>query len=381
MGGEKMKVAIITITNGQNYGNRLQNYALQQTLCKLNIEAETIKLLTFRELPMWKCKTMVKRFVKFVIKYHYERYSGKCYRVRNFREFDNKYIKLSKVKISKNKIPKDLNSMYGYFICGSDQVFNCNFDTVADNIKNHLASFAYHDKRISYAASFGTDNVAPGYEDIFARELNKFKAISVRENSGVDIVRKITGRDDAQVVLDPTMLLTTDEWKSIARKPSYINRNKFIVTYFLGGRSAVMKAYLDRISSIFDAKVINLEIDCLDDTAIENLDVFASAPDEFVWLIENAECVLTDSFHATVFSILFHKPFCVFDRTEFGKDNNMQGRIETLLEMFDLKGFYDDLNNPTVVPCEYPTDNFENVLSRERGKSFDFLKNALEIDR
>jgi hypothetical protein len=377
-----MKVAIITITDGQNYGNRLQNYALQEVLKKFNIEIETIRLLTYKDLSMLqKFKTMVKRIIKFIIKYHYDSYIGKSKRIIAFNRFNEKYINFSNEKIRKNKIPKNFSSRYEYFICGSDQIFNANFDIVAENIKSHLATFAFPEQRIAYAASFGTDNVASGYEDIFASELSKFKNISVRENSGVDIVRKISGRDDAQVVLDPTMLLTADEWKSIARKPSYINKGKFIVTYFLGGRSEVMKAYLDRISNVFDAKVINLEIECLGDSSIENLDVFATAPDEFVWLIENAECILTDSFHATVFSMLFHKPFCVFDRTGFGKGNNMGGRIETLLGMFDLKEFYDDLNNPTVVPRKYPTDNIENVLSRERDRSLEFLKNALEIDK
>jgi hypothetical protein len=71
----------------------------------------------------------------------------------------------------------------------------------------------------------------------------------------------------------------------------------------------------------------------------------------------------------------------VFERKAVEKGNNMGGRIETLLGMFDLKEFYDDLNNPTVVPCEYPSDDIENVLSRERGKSLDFLKNALGVDK
>lgn len=366
------KIAILTITDGQNYGNRLQNYALQKVLTGLGFDVETIKRKTWRDLRgIKKYKQLIKKMIKVVLGYPCGRYHK--LRVRSFEKFNNRYLKFSDVVLSDNRYPSGLSERYDYFVVGSDQVWNAGFRIIYEDIKNHLAFFAESQQRISYAASFGTDKIAPGYEDVFKEELPKFKAVSVREISGVRIARECGV--EATVVIDPTMLLTGSQWLEIAKKPSYIEDEPFILTYFLGDRDDELNDYIRRISE--GKKIVNLEIESVLDDKISSVDEYCSAPDEFVWLAANADCIITDSFHATVFSILFHRPFCVFERKAINDSYKMGSRLDTLLELFHLDRFHDSNRSFSVIPEEYVTDEIEQILMTERKKSMEFLRSAL----
>lgn len=217
------------------------------------------------------------------------------------------------------------------------------------------------------------------FQDLYKKELSTYKAISVRETSGVSIIKNTCARDDVEVVLDPTMMLTDEEWRKLEQKPKYANDQKFVVTYFLGGRSQKIRTYIENVAKKYKANTINLEIEFLRDDRIENNKVFETTPDEFLWLIDHAECVLTDSFHATVFSILFHKPFCTFERQAVEKGNRMSGRIETLLGKFGLLQYYNSIDEPWQMPEEYEQSHIESVLQKERELSSHFLRKALEV--
>lgn len=172
------------------------------------------------------------------------------------------------------------------------------------------------------------------------------------------------------------MMISTDQWRKIETKPNYVN-GKFIVSYFLGGRGEKVTQYIQKIASNYDADVVNLESEFLQDIQIENPAMFISSPDEFVWLMDHAESVLTDSFHATVFAILFHRPFCTFERVAAEKENDMGSRIKTLLELFHLTQYYGNLEHPDTEPGFYDADNVERILNDKRKESLDFLKSAL----
>lgn len=373
-----MKVAIITITDGQNYGNRLQNYALQQLLKKTGAEVVTIQRRTSRDL---RGIAKIKKDFKHGIKILLGNPSDKWRRVRRkrFNEFNKKYIKFSNEILENNQAPNGLKDKYDYFVCGSDQVWNAHFDIIQEDIKNYLAFFARSQQKISYAASFGTDDIALGYERIFSKYLSDFKAISVRENSGIELVRKTCGRENIEVVLDPTMMINAEEWAKVSKKPNHISKEKFIVTYFLGGRGENVKKYIETIEKIYQCKAHNLEIEFKIDKEISSPLDFVTAPDEFVWMIQHAECVLTDSFHATVLSILFHKPFCVFERNADEMGNNMGSRIETLLAKFELLQYRGTLNNMNIYPGNYSGKAVDDILYKERQKSMKFLSTALGV--
>lgn len=375
-----MKTAIITITDGANYGNRLQNYALQTVLTSLGGKCDTLRRRTSRDKSALQNTVVI---MKDCCKAILGRKTGKIYRIRKqrFEAFNNKYINWSSEVLQNNTAPDGLSGKYDYFVCGSDQVWNTKFDVIKEDILNYLSFFAEPQKRISYAASFGTDKVDEAYQETFKKELSKFKAISVREGAGVDIVSKLAGKQ-AQLVIDPTMLLTVQDWKKVFKKPSYIKDNEtFLVTYFMGGRDAETRQYIDRVKREMNCDtVIDLDVEFIERNSIENEDVFCTSPDEFLWLVYNSKAVLTDSFHASVFSLLFHKPFCVFERKATEKGNNMGSRIDTLLGYFGLECMKDDINAPTKIPQLYDGNMVDECLNARREESLGFLKQALDIN-
>ena len=366
-----MKIAILTMAYGTNYGNRLQNYALQELLRGIGLSTDTLhhKLEPTTTL----CRKIIrflKRCIKKVIRCNYEQ----AIRNRLFRKFDHEYVQWGKVSLSLNVAPAYLPDAYDYFIVGSDQVWNANFGDVRANINNFLATFVPPEKRISYAASFGTSQIAEGYEDLFKAELPKFKAISVREQEGVRLVEKCGA--EATLVLDPTMMLNQTEWDKLASRPKFISDEPFIATYFLGGRSQKLDEYIKTVAD--GRRIVNLYAEFTPREKIEDIAAFTAPPDEFVWLIAHADCVLTDSFHGSVFSILYHRPFKVFERLINGKSGGMESRIDTLLGTFGLETCRGDINAPSGAPANCDWDKVETILAEKRKESMDFLLNALK---
>lgn len=369
-----MTTAIITIAYGENYGNRLQNYALQETLKGLGLETVTVRhQLKMGETGFRKILRHIKNTVKIILGKPYGK--SRRLRVKRFRVFNSKNIVYSKEVLGNNAASESLDNRYDYYIVGSDQVWNTEFGDISSNINNFLASFTDGSKRIAYAASFGQNYIPQQYKRLFEKELPKFKAISVREASGVPLVESCGA--EAEVVLDPTMMLTTKSWDKLSKKPKYVDDSAFIVTYFLGGRSETIEAYITQVAN--GRKIYNLESEQLSDEKIKNLDIYLTTPDEFVWLFAHADCILTDSFHGTVFSILYHRPFMVFDRIVNGKKSGMESRIDTLLSTFHLEQCRGNIDNPCGEPVDGDWDEVEKILATERDKSINFLKKALDL--
>lgn len=369
-----MKAAIITIAYGENYGNRLQNYAMQETLKKLGLETATLRhQLTVGETGTRRLLRSIKNIAKRILGRPYGKYRNM--RAKRFKSFNRKNIVYSKEVLGKNTAPGLLNNEYDHFIVGSDQVWNTEFGDISSNINNFLATFADGSKRIAYAASFGRSYIPQQYKTLFDSELPKFKAISVREVSGVPLVESCGA--EAMAVLDPTMMLSAKLWDELAKKPKYVDNSAFIVTYFLGKRSETVDAFISKVAN--GRRIYNLESEQLSEEWIRNLDIYLTTPDEFVWMIAHADCVLTDSFHGTVFSILYHRPYMVFDRLINGKKSGMESRIDTLLDTFHMEQCRGNMDTPVGEPIGGDWSEVDRILSVEREKSLTFLKNALEI--
>lgn len=373
-----MKIAIITITNGANYGNRLQNYALQNTLVELGHEVQTIQMKTSKEFF---CKNAVifhlKRFVKRIVRGE----SNKNYHFRKikFDAFNERYVCLSRYALKCSKAPTKIESDYDLFVFGSDQIWNPRIPLIKESIEGYLGEFVTSKKKVAYAASIATDDIPETYIPLFAKALPKFEQITVREESGYTIMSNMFGID-APVVLDPTMLLDADVWRRIENKPSYMGKERFIVTYFLSGRNETISDYIQRVASLYGVdRVINLDFEFLNDKQIENSDYFATDPCEFLWLIDNAECVLTDSYHGSVFSVLFHKPFTVFERHAVDKDNNMVSRLYTLLNRFELEEQIDSVGSPSKRPYFPEGEAVDKIIATERNASIEILKKMCSV--
>lgn len=349
------KTAIITICDNSNYGNRLQNYALDKVLSNLNLNNVTLWNQSENSLKS-KIKLIGKQILAINNLHYRKNISFEMFTRKNI---SNKYVDLDKLE--------QISNEFDYFIVGSDQIWNYNFGHAKD--KDFL-KFADYNKTISYAPSFGISNIDDEWKDKITKGLNNIKYLSVREDRGSEIIKELTNRD-AQVVLDPTLLLSKDEWYKIQKKPKKMINKKYILTYFLGGKSQQLKSEISKLKLQNNLEVINV-------CDIEDKKFYACGPSEFLYLFNHAELVLTDSFHACVFSMIFDKSFYVFDRNSKGM-KSMNSRLDTLLTTFKqeqrkvntLEGIKD------VFECNY-SESYE-VLKIKQKESMDFLKNALGI--
>lgn len=348
------KIGIYTLQD-RNFGNRLQNYATQIILQKqgynvVSFSNSKLSNKILREICrndfVYYLFLTLKRKIRSVIKQD----SGNQF--NNFNKnisFTSDYIGKSDFKVGKG---------YYSIIAGSDQVWNTTFDWLSFN---SFLPFR-HSRKISFSASFGVDSVP--YDQQIVDCLNDFKALSVREEAGAKIIKDLTGRD-ATVLVDPTMLLTKDEWRKVSKKPRGAKEG-YILTYFLSPKCDEAITKLEEIRE--DKEVYEL-LNPNDKVA------GTAGPSEFLWLFEHADLILTDSFHACVFSFLFNKPFIVYDRN--WNEGNMNSRLETLLSKFSLERKYANSGLPNDIWEHDYTEGYKQ-LEIERNKAIDFLKKALE---
>lgn len=368
------KVAVITLNGYFNYGNRLQNYALQEVLKSLGFYAETLVVKTrpkepaplknrFINLIKSPPDEIAKRLIyKFLVKKREDKLNE--IRTRLFRKFTRKFIRETDYGIFADDVPEFLSDKYDYFIAGSDQVWNPAYTKGASV---YFLAFANQDKRIAYAPSFGVSQIAPEYQEKYKKMISDIPFLSVREDEGANIIKNLTGRE-APVLLDPTLLLTKEQWLRVAKKAKFKPEGKYIVTYFLGG---MPEEYKKRIKKLAEKK--RLKLVSLGDIKEK---YYLSGPDEFIDYISGCRAVITDSFHGTVFSIIFGKPFAVFDRAG---NLPMASRIDTLLNKFNLQDR--KIGNMSLEKDLFTVDfsRIPHMLEAERKKSLDYLKKALNI--
>lgn len=345
------RAGIITLFGEYNFGNRLQNYAVQEVLKKRGIEPETIKYVGLEDdVPVIKNQKDKDRLIKF-------------------KKF-NENIDFAKDTLYKEyEVPKSIVEGYDYIVMGSDQIWNFTFDKIFSD--KALGTFVPKEKRVSLSASFGVDfTPEEGTElyEICKNGLSDIKNISVREDAGKEIVKKLTGREDVEVLIDPTMMLDESDWEKVMKKPDNLKTDKYILKSFLGNAS---KEALKEIKRV--AKENNCEIIDVSDKKSPYYDI---GPAEFLYLEKNAFIVVTDSFHACVFSILFSTPFVVFKR-EGGNLKSMYSRIETLLEKFDMKNrVFDKKITSDIFNNDYTKAH--KILKKEQEKANNFLQIAFE---
>lgn len=338
-----MKTGIVTIQS-VNYGNRLQNYALQQVLAGFGFNVESLRREPYG-LPQ-RLKRVVRRAIKDD-------------KTTAFHRFDTANVAMSSWVLSQNRISPSLISAYDAFVIGSDQVWNPDFDF---NSELEYLPMVPPAKKIAYAASFGVSRLDTNLERT-AKLLNDIPCISVREQAGADIVAGLTGRE-VPVVLDPTMLLTVKDWSVVSAKPKAVASSKpFLFKYVLGDDVNEV-----RIAAIAAKRGYEV-IDVMDDS-------LKVGPAEFVWLVANSSLVCTDSFHASVFALLHHKPLAIFERVSSDKD--MSSRFDTLCSLFGLVGHRSNEND---FGCDavFGTDwkAFECRLAELREFSLNWLKESL----
>lgn len=384
-----MKFGIITLVS-DNYGNKYQNYAVEQLLSEYG-EVETFRLdglytappsagipLTQKLTPAYIREVLIARPMYqydincvdrgilynniYAQRHSQELLDRKKRRSDAIADFSKDHLHISEKVLNYENTVDGFIEGYDYFICGSDQIWNPSYSTTS---KLAFCAFA-PEKTICLSPSFGVSSIPEYRKQEYAQWLKPLKSLSVRENAGQKIIRELTGRD-AEILVDPTMALPIDKWNALCKKPSVQLPERYVLCYFLG---RVDKSYRKRINDF--AKKNGLPVVMLFD--IFTPEYYMLNPAEVLYAIRNAEYVLTDSFHGTVFSILYHRNFYVFNRNE-GK-SSMHSRLETLLDTFH---FQDRLYTYKHQDLSEDRWNFvEEVLQKERSRTKQYLETSFQ---
>ncbi len=272
-----------------------------------------------------------------------------------FVRFNHEKIIKSRYVLNKNKINDAFCAAYDYYICGSDQIWNPEFHF---NSSVEYLPRVSAEKKLTYAASFGVQTLSGEAFEFAHRNIQTFRGdhLSVREDSALNIL-KMMGVAQASVVLDPTLLLDKDKWLQLEQVPEFTVPETYVLSYMLGNAErAEAQCYADENG-----------MELIDIYNTNNYDHYAIGPREFVYLIRHASAIYTDSFHAMVFSVIFHKELRLYMRT------GMTSRIETLMKM---------IGRDEVLKTRRLKD-YEGVDERIRAgrqKSIEFLKTRIAAD-
>lgn len=350
-----MRIAQLTLDGYFNYGNILQKFALHYTLKKFADFTEVLWINSgnafFAETgagtPKMQC-VLRKESDDYLQNFRLRA----AVRSSKFKDFENLNIQ------TRFDFPyfQEIADDYDFFVVGSDQVWRPAW------VPSFL-EFVPREKKVSYAASIGINVIPDDKKEFMRRGISDFNYISVREESAIKIVKDLTGRDDAILVLDPVLLLTAEEWLSIAQKPTWFKgrySRGYVLTYHL---SKLPPPQCQILADKLDLPIINL----LD---TDNYNHFTTGPAEFVWLFANASLVCTNSFHGMAFSTLFKHPFVLN-----GLRSQNDPRLISFLKLFGLGDRF--------TPEDPMTIDFtrrDEVLPIEREKAFRFLSEAFGID-
>lgn len=364
-----------------NYGACLQAYALSNTITSLGMECTILK---YTELEGYYGDSIAERVKNSTLyntvrclldkKYRKTFKLGKIRRP-NFQSFRKKYLPLSTEAYNEHSDLSDKG--FDAVVCGSDQIWNPTFYG-ACNPFYYLSFVPKGVSKIAYAPSIGLSDIPECYTDDFKKYLSDFKAISVRENNAVELVKKYADKE-AKWVLDPTMLLDGSAWSKLI--DNKIIEKPYIFCYLFGTQDY----YKDAIENIRNKTGLEVVIIPFSERDLTNeyTKIYKAGPIEFLSLIKNAEYVLTDSFHATVFSLLFERPFYTLLRDNDNEEKSMNSRIYSLLSMVDKQERCVLKNNVLDFKIE-PILDYGCVRSRLkqlRDDSINFLQNALEAEK
>jgi len=342
-----MKISIITYWNTRsNYGSLLQNYALQTFLRSLGFETFLIRTdipLGCSRLDYYKSLLQKGGFFSLACYFKSRLLCKTAQKIlsenkndekRKFSDFVDKNLNPTKIFRSLSELVSDCPAAEIY-IAGSDQVWNTygeNYGAVFEQIKAYLLSFAPDSaKKISCAASFGKSSLNMEFESLFRKELSGFDFISCREKSGVEICKRL-GFENAVLQQDPTMLLSADEYNKIAAK-TLAPKKPYILLYLLGNDTDFSICKFKRF-----AKSKNLDVVYVPANEAQRINFDRKtypAVEEWLGLYGNASAVVTNSFHGTVFSLIFNRPFLSLHQS--GKFESQNVRIDSLLEDFGLR--------------------------------------------
>ena len=391
------KLAILTLVIN-NYGTKLQSYALCKAIKSLNLvepevvnlqgawHGSTVKISRKKQLidvlKTYKLKSIKKiyDFVRFSYEYKKIRANGDTYKEAVAKMDDlyssfDKNIPYTKEQYTLEDVRAGKLSKYDIVLVGSDQVWN---GPRVGCLDVYMCDFL-HQKRsaLSYAASFAINSIPDNLVDEYTKYIQNMQTLLVREAKGVELCKQL-GRDDAKHVVDPTLLLEGKDYEELTSKPTdLVGSDDFILVYSL---TTSMKIYEEasKLAERYNCKMAMLKRGAHPPIAssFKNaVDLIEVGPSEFMSLIKYAKCVVTGSYHALQFSLLFHSNFYIY----LDDANAENSRLVSALSMFGLEKqlYYETSSLPKVLP-QINYDVVEPIIQAKRAESMALLRESIE---
>ena len=382
-----MKIGILTQPLHKNYGGLLQNYALQQVLLKSGYDVETINHQSYYEMNFRRFASRCLQWIKHII--NPSRYKAPSYRIKQnevaeirklTNQFIKKYIRCSRQITKKTEFEDLLNeNKYSALIVGSDQCWRPLYNRFLSVMYLDFAKNVNDIKRLSYAASFGSDiwEYSPELTKQCSDLIKRFDLITVREESGIELCKKYLGVD-AMHVLDPTMLLSKDDYINLIFQNSE-SESEGTLFYYILDPSDRNKAFVEKVADFLSLKAFKVlpkkqaEIRTKDDIKYHIEDCVY--PSVITWLraFLDAKMVICDSFHGCVFSIIFNKPFWVI-----GNEGRGNTRFDSLLNTFGLQDRLISVSDTFDYDKKIDWDKVNSILEERRMISKSLLLEALK---
>lgn len=367
------KVGILTWHDPTNCGSALQAYALHYYLHQNGIDARIIRYVPqwcrgdYMQMPwrMLSLKQIIKRLFKecLLLFYTIIPYSLQK-KVSPFFPFYNQHCTMTEPCTEENI--EEICRSFTTIISGSDQIWNPNH---IDPI--FLQNFQTHPlNKISYAASLGGKTMPEELIPLYKESLKSFSAISVRENDGRELINQLGY--SAAIHIDPTLLIDASHYRAIAKPALYIKK-PFAFCYFLS-TDQEYKMQVQEYVKKHHLEAIGFSADHEDYIWMKKVDIMS--PLEWLWLIDNAEVVLTNSYHATILSLILHTPFFTFLRFDARSKKSQNARLEQLNSYFEISDYLVDTKIPDL-PV-YPFSKFEERLPNLRQKANEYLMKNIE---
>ena len=387
------KVAIVSCYFQHNYGSMLQAYATQMALDKLGYENETINISGFNseikrakilyfakasltsDILLSKAGMAKNVLIKRISRSKYA--TNSKIRAEKFDSFSKAKFKLSRIYHSKAELGDACPEKYSAVVVGSDQLW------LPGNIAADYYTLNFVPKTvntIAYATSFGQSSLPKDSAEKASVFLKRIRHIGVREESGQKLVKQLTGRS-VPVVCDPTLLFTGNEWMSIQVNEPIV-KGRYILCYFLGNNPP-HREFAKRLKAETGCKIIaltHLDEYVKSDEGYADSTPYDIDPADFLNLIRNAEYVCTDSFHCSVFAILYKRQFFTFRRYNRNTKQSTNSRLDTLFHSTGISGRL-LTGNEKIRDCLKIDTNFDLVhkkLQLFREESYNYLKTALQ---
>ena len=365
---KSLDIKIVTCHDVNNFGASLQAYALQTYL---ELQGHHVQIVDYK--PRYHStgyiKSGLKGGLRGVVKKIYSLIINQSHRERNrkFRQFTDSRLHLTP---KYNYIQELMTSQMDadVFIAGSDQIWNSLYLIGRDPVF-YLDFVKKGVRKVAYAPSLTIPENDRRVEYLYHKELPEFDFISVRENSSLPFIQKI-GRSDAEVVCDPVLLLSVQEWDRLIPKHELVDGEYLLVYDFDNNQQIATIARI--IAEKRKLKIINISIDTLRDLGHKRSDV---GPEEFLSLIRGAAFVVSSSYHATLFSLMYHKPFCVVKR-----QLNINQRMEDFLDDCGLNERIVTEYSPSLLDdydAQQVNKKMEAIILSSKG----YLSRALSFDQ